>query len=243
MLSGTCPNSPAMLLEPRRSLPSIAIPTPTPSETSTKTIGSLHRPISRHRPDLGEDAGLDVVLDDDRQPGRGAQGRHEIHVAPFQGRRIEKARSIPVDHSRDHDADAGAFPHVPIRGQDPADPFRQVFDEGPGIRRRRVLLHFRERVSQKIRHENGGVARRDVDGQGAALSGLDVEVGGPPAPVRALALRALRTAGPPRSTLRQCGSPAHDACPGVSRGPLSRAGCFSRTRFRAIWRLIWREVP
>ena len=39
MLSGTWPNSPAMLCAPRSSLPSIAMPTPTPSETFTNATG------------------------------------------------------------------------------------------------------------------------------------------------------------------------------------------------------------
>src|SRR5262245_29973170 len=39
MLSATWPNSPAMLFAPRTSLPSTAIPTPTPSDTFTNATG------------------------------------------------------------------------------------------------------------------------------------------------------------------------------------------------------------
>ena len=39
MLSGTWPNSPAMLFAPRTSLPSTAMPTPTPSDTFTNATG------------------------------------------------------------------------------------------------------------------------------------------------------------------------------------------------------------
>ena len=133
MLSGTWPNSPAMLWRPRRTSPLTTTPTPRPSDTLTKTKSPRDGQVLAHRPQLRERARAARVLDLHGQAGRGGDRRADVAVLPAERRGVDHARGRAIDHARHDDADALA-PHAwRVRGEQAIDDLREPPRERPRV--------------------------------------------------------------------------------------------------------------
>ena len=241
MLSGTWPNSPAVLFAPRSSLPSTAIPTPTPSETFTNATGPSTgtSPLSAHTcarmhafTEFSTTTGSRVAAlsgptrSTSRQPSVGEYLRRP----PVMSTRPETATPTPT-----HDPKAGLSASVRVirapssvtsaRGRRPVGNSMTGISGWPSrsVARNAVWLAL---MSTATAHRWRVSMYRCV--------GLRPPLLSPFAP---------STTRPARSrsfTIRL-------TAPG--RSPISRArsareiGCFSRTRFSEICRLISRDVP
>ena len=189
MLSGTCPSSPAALCAPRSSLPSTAMPTPTPSETLTNATG----PSTGASPRTAHTCpSMQAFIEFSTTTGS--------FVAAFSGSRSSTSRQPRVGENsdppagvhqpRDRDPDADALAELRVALEQAGDGVRHVLDELLRAAAGRELGHVEERMAEHVGDQEGGVARAHVDRRHAAAAGLDVEVHGL-APARALALRAL----------------------------------------------------
>lgn len=146
---------------------------------AVRRIHEDHGPLGRrapHGPELREDGGLDVVLDDHRQPRGVLKGIAERDVLPAERRRTQEAPLGRVDQTGNRDPNPQALADDRLVGEQLRDARRQHGHHFDGLDGRRQILQREQWMPQQVGDLNERATRADVHGHGAALSRLEEEV-------------------------------------------------------------------
>ena len=129
MLRPMWPNSPALLCAPRSSCPSIAMPTPTPSEAFTNATGPSTGACPRTAQTWASTQAFTSFSTTTGSPIAVAQRLLQVEVAPAERRGVAQAPALEVHEPGHHDAHAQALPELGMLGQHALEVPRQVLDE------------------------------------------------------------------------------------------------------------------
>jgi len=175
------------------------------------------------------------------RPTRAASGSWNATSCQPRRRREHHAGAGGVDHPRHDDAHSLAAAGLRVTVQRLPDPHRELDDEAVRVPLRGEARHADERLAHDVGDHEERPRGPQVDRHDAAPPRVEVQERGLAAPGRlpggplvdaALAMRSFTSpVTAPRLVLMR-----------RARSALEM-GCRVRTRLRAIWRLISREVP
>ena len=171
MLIDTCPNSPALLFAPRSSCPSIAMPTPTPSEAFTNATGPSTGACPRTAQTWASTQAFTSFSTTTGSSSAAASGARSSRSLPAQRRRVAQAAAVEVHEPGHHDADAQALAELRVLGRAAARASAPGPSRSPAAgRAHREFLDVEQRVAERIGHQDEQAARAHVDRERAVAA-------------------------------------------------------------------------